>query len=81
MAACGRLRPRGDAQQVRDERQGGRLKILFVTGKLAAPLLRDTLDGMRAEFDHEVDVLGISVAALMTTEWVARFLEVPPGVD
>ena len=36
---------------------------------------------MRAEFDHEVAVLGISVAALMTTDWVARFLEVPPGVD
>ena len=57
------------------------MKILFVTGKLAAPLLRDTLEGMGAEFDHEVAVLGISVAALMTTDWVARFLEVPPGVD
>ena len=57
------------------------MKILFVTGKLAAPLLRDTLERMRAEFDHEVAVLGISVAALMTTDWVARFLKVPPGVD
>jgi dihydropteroate synthase-like protein len=36
---------------------------------------------MRAEFDHEVAVMGISVAALMTTAWVARFLEVPPEVD
>ena len=36
---------------------------------------------MRAEFDHEVAVLGISVAALMTTDWVARFLKVPSGVD
>jgi len=57
------------------------MKILFVTGKLAAPLLRDTLEGMRAEFDYEVAVMGISVAALMTTAWVARFLEVPPEVD
>jgi len=57
------------------------MTVLFVTGKLAAPLLRDTLEGMRAEFDCEVAVLGISVAALMTTEWVARFLAVPPGVD
>ena len=57
------------------------MKILFVTGKLAAPLLRDTLEQMRAEFDHEVAVLGISVAALMTTDWVARFLEVPSDVD
>jgi dihydropteroate synthase-like protein len=36
---------------------------------------------MPAEFDHEVAVMGISVAALMTTAWVARFLEVPPGID
>ena len=57
------------------------MKVLFVTGKLAAPLLRDTLERMRAEFEYEVAVLGISVAALMTTEWVARFLEVPAGVD
>ncbi len=57
------------------------MKILFVTGKLAAPLLRGTLEQMRAEFDYEVAVMGISVAALMTTDWVARFLEVPPGID
>jgi dihydropteroate synthase-like protein len=36
---------------------------------------------MQAPFEREVAVLGISVAALMTTEWVARFLEVGPGVD
>jgi len=36
---------------------------------------------MKAPFEHEVAVLGISVAALMTTEWIARFLEVSPGVD
>jgi dihydropteroate synthase len=57
------------------------MKILFVTGKLAAPLLRETLGGMRAQFEYEVAVLGISVAALMTTDWVVRFLEVGPGVD
>jgi len=56
-------------------------KVLFVTGKLAAPLLRETLASMKAPFEHEVAVLGISVAALMTTDWVGRFLEVGPGVD
>jgi dihydropteroate synthase len=56
-------------------------KVLFVTGKLAAPLLRETLASMNAPFEHEVAVLGISVAALMTTDWVGRFLEVGPGVD
>ena len=30
---------------------------------------------------HEVAVLKITVAALMTTPWIARFLEVPPGTD
>ena len=57
------------------------MKVLFVTGKLSAPLLRETLAGMGGDLDHEVRVLGITVAALMTTEWVARFLEVPRGVD
>jgi dihydropteroate synthase-like protein len=57
------------------------MKVLFVTGKLAAPLLRDTLQALPGELEREVAVLGISVAALMTTDWVARFLKVPPGVD
>ena len=43
------------------------MKTLFVTGKLAAPLLRETLAGMPAPFEYEIAVLGISVAALMTT--------------
>ncbi|MFI5184095.1 MAG: DUF6513 domain-containing protein [Vicinamibacteria bacterium] len=57
------------------------MKVLFVTGKLAAPLLRETLAGMKASFDHEIAVLGISVAALMTTDWVARFLKLEDGTD
>ncbi len=57
------------------------MKTLFVTGKLAAPLLRETLARMPAHFEHEVAVLRISVAALMTTAWVSRFLKVEKGVD
>ena len=57
------------------------MRILFVTGKLAAPLLEDTLSGLPPSVDHEVAVLSINVAALMTTDWVARFLEVSPGID
>jgi dihydropteroate synthase len=57
------------------------MKVLFVTGKLAAPLLRDTLAGMTPPFEHEVAVLGISVAALMTTDWVSRFLKIGEGID
>ncbi len=33
------------------------------------------------EIDHQIAVLNISVAALMTTRWIARRLEVPAGVD
>jgi dihydropteroate synthase len=53
--------------------------VLFVTGKLAEPALRRTLEAMRPAFAFEVAVLKITVAALMTTPWIARFLQVPAG--
>jgi dihydropteroate synthase-like protein len=54
--------------------------VLFVTGKLAAPALRATLGRAELPFDHDVAVMKITVAALMTTAWIARFLEVPDAV-
>ena len=56
-------------------------KILFVTGKLAEPALRRVLEEMRPEFAWQVAVLRITVAALMTTAWIARFLSVPEGTE
>jgi dihydropteroate synthase len=56
-------------------------RVLFVTGKLAEPALRRTLAKMSPEFGVEIAVLKITVAALMTTQWIARFLEVPAGTD
>ena len=56
-------------------------RLLFVTGKLAAPALRDTLGRAELPFDYEIAVLKITVAALMTTEWIARFLEPPDAVS
>jgi dihydropteroate synthase len=56
-------------------------RVLFVTGKLAEPALRRTVADMAPPFAWEVAVLKITVAALMTTAWIARFLEVPPGTD
>ena len=53
---------------------------LFVTGKLAAPALRDALGRSELPFDYDVAVMKITVAALMTTNWIAKFLEVPDGV-
>ncbi len=52
---------------------------LFVTGRLAEPALRGVLSGLG--IDHQIAVMNISVAALMTTRWIARRLSVPPGVD
>ncbi|HET9040922.1 MAG TPA: DUF6513 domain-containing protein [Gemmatimonadales bacterium] len=56
-------------------------RVLFVTGRLAEPALRRVLEEMRPSFAADVAVLKITVAALMTTPWIARFLEVPAGTD
>ncbi len=58
-------------------------RILFVTGRLAEPALRRVLDELapRAGFVPSVQVMPISVAALMPPKWVARHLEVPPETD
>ena len=58
-------------------------QIHFVTGKLADPALRELLTRLAAQvgFTATVQTLNITVAALMTTDWIARRLEVPPGTD
>ena len=58
-------------------------RVLFVTGKLAAPALRRVLAEMAPPpaFAWDIAVMKITVAALMTTPWIARFLEVPPETD
>ena len=55
-------------------------RLLFVTGRLAEPALRDTLRRAELPFEYDVAVMKITVAALMTTEWIARRLEVPEAV-
>ena len=52
---------------------------LFVTGRLAEPALRAVVSELG--IGHQVEVMNISVAALMTTRWIARRLETPSGVD
>jgi dihydropteroate synthase len=56
-------------------------RVLFVTGRLAEPALRNTLASMKAPFETDVAMLPITVAALMTTEWIAKHLAVPAGTD
>ena len=46
-------------------------RYLFVTGKLAAPALRETLRRAELPFDYDVAVMKITVAALMTPDWIA----------
>jgi dihydropteroate synthase len=52
---------------------------LFVTGRLAEPALRAVMSELG--IDHQIAVMNISVAALMTTRWIAKRLSAPDGVD
>lgn len=58
-------------------------RILFVTGHLAESPLREVLAGSSegADWSWDVAVLGVSVAALLHTDLVARRLDLPEGVD
>lgn len=49
-------------------------EYLFVTGRLAAEALRNTLASAELDFDYEVAEMDVSVAALMRAEWIARRL-------
>ena len=60
---------------------GSRRRLLFVTGRLAEPALRRVLADMEPDVACDVAVMGITVAALMTTDWIARALRVTEGTD
>ena len=53
--------------------------IHFVTGRLAEHALRPIVAALASEvgFDYTIDVLPITVAALMTPAWIARHITVP----
>ena len=52
--------------------------IHFVTGRLAERWLRSVVAGLAEKhgFDYTIDVLPITVAALMTPQWIARHLTI-----
>ena len=56
-----------------------REKIHFVTGRLAEAALRAVVGQLAAKvgFDYSIQVLPISVAALMTPDWIAARMEPP----
>ena len=53
--------------------------IHFVTGRLAEPALRHLLPELskKVGFDYSIQVMPITVAALMTPGWIAARLEIP----
>ncbi|MCA9097915.1 MAG: dihydropteroate synthase [Planctomycetaceae bacterium] len=55
-------------------------RILFITGRLAEYSLRKVVAELseRVGFDYDVQVMGISVAALMHAEWLKRKLPAVP---
>lgn len=56
-------------------------RYLFVTGKLAAQSLSDQLIRLAPEFDYEVAIMPITVAALMDTRFIAKNLHDSHGCD
>jgi dihydropteroate synthase-like protein len=62
-------------------------KIHFVTGRLAEPALRNILAQIASGtdpdrgFSYSIDVLPITVAALMTPKWIAKHITIPPETD
>ncbi|HZZ71500.1 MAG TPA: DUF6513 domain-containing protein [Pirellulales bacterium] len=55
----------------------------FITGRLAEHALRQVLAALAPSvpFDYSVEVLNITVAALMTPAWIAARLHCPAGAD
>jgi dihydropteroate synthase-like protein len=60
-----------------------RPRIAFVTGKLAAPALEAIVQSLahKHQFEHQIIVQKISVAALLTVDWLRRHLELLPNTD
>jgi dihydropteroate synthase-like protein len=60
-----------------------RERILFVTGRLAEPLVRRVAAEVAGQigFDFDVEVVGLSVAALLHAEWLSRKLSIDGPFD
>jgi dihydropteroate synthase-like protein len=55
--------------------------ILFLTGKLAEKQCRHVLENMQPDFKYTIFQIGVKVAALMTTDMIARRLKDTFGAD
>lgn len=65
--------------QVRINNKMTNENIHFVTGRLAEPALQNLLPGLAEEigFKYSIQVMPITVAALMTPQWIGARLEIP----
>ena len=57
--------------------------ILLVTGRLAEPAIRAMQESLQEKFSIQlhIQVLPITVAALMSPQWIARKIEIPDDCD
>jgi dihydropteroate synthase-like protein len=56
-------------------------RILFVTGRLAEKQVRQVLEKMQPDFQHKVYVMGVTVAALITSDMIIRRMPDAQGAD
>jgi dihydropteroate synthase-like protein len=57
-------------------------KILFITGRLAEPLVEKTVKALSEKhgFDYEIYQIGVQVAALMHVDLILNRLKIPEGI-
>jgi dihydropteroate synthase-like protein len=56
-------------------------RILFVTGRLAEKQVRQVLEKMQPDFQYKVYVMGVTVAALITSDMIIRRMPDVQGAD
>lgn len=66
-----------------DPRWTDQRRLHFVTGRLAEPALRGEVERLARDmgWEYTVQVMPITVAALLSVPWVAARLEVPPDTE
>ena len=56
-------------------------RILFITGRLAEKQVKQVLEKMQPDFQYKVHVMGVTVAALITSDMIIRRLPDAQGAD
>ncbi|OAI02655.1 dihydropteroate synthase [Methylomonas methanica] len=56
-------------------------RILFITGRLAEKQVRQVMEKMQPDFEYKVYVMGVTVAALITSDMIIRRMPDAQGAD